>query len=121
MYLMFDRQFADKIKDGTKRSTIRRTPKREFRVGQTLDLRAWKSSPYRSKMETLAQVEIKEVIPIRFEETTFDVQIKMETTLLSWDETRQLASQEGFDSVAAMTYYINESYGLPFDGILIEW
>lgn len=118
MYLMFDRQFADKIKNGTKRSTIRRSPKREFRIGQTLDLRSWLTKPYRSKMETLAQVEIERISRI----------VIQERLIVTYDESggRSIRGglfidREGFGTMSELIEYIRNSYGLPFEGILIEW
>jgi hypothetical protein len=48
---MFQDRFADKVRDGRKLHTIRKTAR--CKVGDTLSLRRWSGTPYRSKQELL--------------------------------------------------------------------
>lgn len=116
--LMFDKQFVPLIKNGQKRSTIRSIAK--CKAGDHVDLRCWSGKPYRSKMEQIEQVEILSVRPIRFGINHF---------IFWYDEAGQLfvpnkvelGKREGFKDHHELIAYVEKTYGLPFDGILIDW
>jgi hypothetical protein len=127
MILMFDKRFAEQIRDGSKRSTIRPKQKsvdkngrkrKVITVGDEVDAMQWSGAAYRTPMDHIRRLKITEVIELSINE---DLQIRMGTTLLELDERWQLSTQEGFASPAEMLSYIKQTYGVPFEGVLLEW
>lgn len=118
LVLMFQEQFAVKVKAGTKRHTIRpiRKDGRRPITGTVLSLRKWEGSPYRSKQIKLRKdttcVSVKEVV-------VCDAGILVEGG--ADFEPDEMAKWDGFESFAQMKEWFENAYGLPFTGILIRW
>jgi hypothetical protein len=120
---MFNERFAPKVIDGTKRSTIR--PFRRvapFRGLEIVSLRKWEDRPYRSKQIELKQVQLSCPSQIRIVEE-FDIWItKFGASFhLCVDRCKELTQVEGFDDHGELITYIEQAYGLPFVGQLLEW
>ena len=57
----FQPRFSRLVESGAKRQTIRKTPKRMPKVGDTLDAREWTGAPYRSKQRKLLEAPLVSV------------------------------------------------------------
>ena len=58
---MFKPRFAELIRSGAKRQTIRPTPKVLPEAGDIIDCRQWSGLPYRSKQIRLGEFEVAEM------------------------------------------------------------
>jgi hypothetical protein len=122
----FKPEFADAVKNGTKRQTIRPMPAREQdcpQVGDILDARMWEGHPYRSKMRKLrtgrivrlAKVQILPELPI----VLHRLQVEgLEPVPADLDA---FARADGFKDWPDMRAWFHREHGLPFTGILIQW
>lgn len=122
---MFQPRFAPLVECGAKSSTIRKTPKREIRVGDLLDLRTWSGKPYRSKQIGLIETRCTNCVPIslRVRAGRFLVTIgegRFAVSLFT-PEVNKLATREGFANPTDMAEWFQSEHGLPFKGVLIEW
>lgn len=118
---MFKPQFASLVEAGTKRQTVRPTPKRMPKPGDTISLRAWTGKPYRSKQRVLRNTVIKHVIPIHIDRLEISIINGDGTrTLFPYNET-QFARDDGFTGWPEMRDWFDHEHGLPFLGILITW
>jgi len=113
---LFKPQFAPMVLNGTKRQTIRPTPKRLPQPGDLESWRQWTGLPYRSKQRELVQVRIKEVqrIVIR------DGGMVLADKFLSVPEIVKIATADGFLGWPDFLGWFNFTHGLPFTGILIK-
>lgn len=71
-----------------KHHTIR--PNNRFKPGETISLRVWSGSPYRSKQIEFAQVEVKKVWNIEISEFWF-----INGVILEHDTVKKLAANDG--------------------------
>ena len=122
---MFKPQFAPLVANGTKRQTIRPTPKRMPKVGERESWRKWSGLPYRTPTVELAQVTIKSVERICISETPNFYEVWLldrpfNGALMQREEWDRLAKDDGFDSMFALNEWFRATHGLPFEGILIQ-
>lgn len=112
---MFKKQFASMVKNGSKRQTIRATPKRMPKAGDLESWRQWSGKPYYSKTIELAQVKltIVEFIIISKDWTMVN------DWVLTHDMESTLAKADGFKSVLHFRAFFVTN-GVPFEGILIK-
>lgn len=111
---MFKPQFAPLVESGTKRQTIRPTPKRMPKPGDTISLREWTGLPYRSKQRVLRESVITKVGHVEITETG--------VILNSYAEPcDDFAVADGFKDFHDMRQWFQETHSLPFEGILIQW
>lgn len=120
---MFKPQFAPLVKAGTKRQTIRPTPKRMPQSGDVIDCREWTGAPYRSPQRRLIEAPIVSVLLVRI---TSEAVITESYEVVSWmNKPRgmrdEFARADGFDSFEQMVQWFKKEHGLPFTGILIKW
>jgi len=115
--VMFKPRFAPQVEAGTKRQTIRPTPKRPIPVGRLLSLREWSGKPYRSKHRVLREERCTAVTPIRID---FVVCLVGGRGLRHY-ELDAFAQADGFRSYEDMYEWFRETHGLPFEGVLIKW
>ena len=116
--LMFQNGFAEMVKNGTKKQTIRRLGKREIKAGDILSLRRWTGKPYRSKQEVLKETKCFASAQI----TIFTDEVLL--TFLGFDidvKKEHLAQMDGFSSWSDMLTWFKKTHGLPFEGNLIRW
>ena len=110
----FKNQFAPMVKDGSKRNTIRATPKRMPKAGDWESWRQWSGTPYYSKTIKLAEVELLKVDPITI---TKDGTMVGER-VLSDEQEADRARADGFKTLLHFRAFFVLN-GLPFHGILI--
>ena len=112
----FKKQFADMVDRGEKTQTIRQIWSNPIKAGDTLYL----YTGMRTKScRKLGEVLCRKVSPI----TVNPANIQIDGQLYGYLTTKvtNLALADGFFSGAAMGQFFKELYGLPFDGVLIEW
>lgn len=117
---MFQDRFAAKVIDGSKNQTIRKTSKRIIRVGDTLSLRKWSGSPYRSKQVILREALCTGVDPLTIDRCG-DIRIGNSGFVLLTRYARAMAKKDGFEDSDAMLDWFQKTHGLPFEGVLIQW
>lgn len=111
---MFKPRFAALVKAGTKRQTIRPTPKRMPKPGDILDAREWTGKPYRSKQAKIGEFVISDVRMVRITKEHFGVPTTPEVLNL-------FAQADGFRDWDEMVEWLEREHGLPFEGILIRF
>lgn len=115
---LFKAQFAGLIESGKKLQTVRPTPARMPRAGDTISLRTWTGLPYRSKQRVLREAVITSVVSIAIRangEFVIDGELRP-----AW-EADDFAQQDGFRDANKMLLWFEEQHGLPFEGIVIYW
>jgi hypothetical protein len=123
---MCQRRFVAVILSGAKPHTIRAERKRVIRVGDQLDLRAWKGAPYRSKQEKLRVVTVTAVRPIKITVFSrgigeFVVAVAIEGKRITPQAMCALAHADGFANLANFAVFFFFTHGEIFTGHLIEW
>lgn len=116
--IMFQKRFAQAIKDGTKLHTVRRLGSLHTRPGHPLSLRYWSGLPYRSKQVEIRPVRcffVAEIEITRLEGIMFNGQ------RLTTDERDALAIGDGFRDRTEMRRWFAENHKLPFTGDFIAW
>ncbi len=116
--ILFQPQFAELVRAGTKTQTIRRTAR--CKPGDKLSLRRWTGKPYRSKQETLRTVTCTAVRSVRIGEPWPDGLVIDGVEMPTPDRAR-VARQDGFRCMTEMLDWFDEVHGLPFEGTIIEW
>lgn len=115
---LFKAQFAPKVLSGEKCQTIRPTPKRMPKRGDTLSLRIWTGKPYRSKQKVLKTVVVTGVQNISIQ--LFDTMIIDGWRLPRFNQD-VFARADGFIDADDMRLWFGATHSLPFDGIVIYW
>lgn len=120
---MFKPRFAELVRSGSKRQTIRPTPKRMPKAGDIVDCRQWSGLPYRSKQIRLGEFPVSEVGTVFLTERAFELHLNGRIFIGSKDTNmaRDFAQADGFDWFGDMLEWFIENHGLPFGGILIKW
>ncbi len=113
----FKKQFAEKVKSGTKHQTIRALRKdgRNPRPGQTLYLYTGMRTKYCRK---LGEAICKSVEQITIEENS---SIVVGVDFLDAPQEIELAKDDGFDLLADFLDFFRKTHGLPFYGLLIKF
>lgn len=115
---LFKPQFAALVESGGKLQTVRPTPKRMPRAGDTISLRAWSSLPYRSKQRVLREAVITSVVPFSILASGLFVIDNEQRPVWEADD---FARQDGFRDANQMLVWFEANHGLPFEGIVIYW
>jgi hypothetical protein len=111
---MFKSRFAPLVEDYKKRQTIRPVPKRMPKVGEEISLREWTGNPYRSPQRILRESRITHVSNCEITKAC----VRVNGCRVPSDH---FAQADGFTSFSDMCLWFEETHGLPFEGILIEW
>jgi hypothetical protein len=117
--ILFQDQFAERVRNGTKPHTIRKTAR--CKPGDTLSLRRWTGTAYRSKQETLREETCVAVLPISIGTGPFLSSVNINGELLNIHVCIKLARDDGFSSFSHMLDWFRTTHGLPFEGVLIAW
>jgi hypothetical protein len=110
---MFKPRFAALVEAGTKTQTVRPTPKRMPRAGDTISLRAWTGAPYRSKQRVLREATVLHVVAIKLD--CFDMWF--DGVRASEAKQEAFAIADGFSTAHEMRDWFENEHGLPFDGM----
>ncbi len=120
--LMFQPRFEAPILAGTKKQTIRPPRKRPLMIGESLSLRRWAGTAYRSKQTVIKETSVAAVFEIFLCKDGYAIG-KSELEIMP-DKLDVFARGDGFESWNAMrSYWItgDHHYGFPFTGVLIQW
>lgn len=115
---MFKPRFAELVRSGAKKQTVRPIPKRVPLVGDILDARQWSGLPYRSPQVKLGEFEIRRV-------AMFEVHLAglmLDGAWLSPESEDAFARADGFTCIEDMLAWFRETHGeRTFVGICIFW
>lgn len=120
----FEPRFAELVRAGIKRQTIRPRGKEPPRPGDTLNLRQWTGQAYRSRQRTLRDGQrCRSVTPVLITEhgLTFDPGTNHERTLGTGPLLEAFARADGFTAWPELRAWFEGRYTLPFEGHLITW
>lgn len=120
---MFKPRFAELIRSGAKRQTIRPMPKRMPDVGDIIDCRQWSGLPYRSKQIRLGEYEVGEVGTVVIKDWSVSITFidRRELMFIRSEKLLHFARSDGFKDWSDMHEWFTQNHGLPFHGILIKW
>ena len=118
--LMYHGRFVAKVKDGSKKQTIRRKGKRRIKVGDFLSHREWKGIAYAlgAYQNTIKLSQCTRVFDLRILSKSL---VTVDSRRLSAAERELLAVADGFDNWRQMFSWFSDLYAIPFEGDLIEW
>jgi hypothetical protein len=121
---MFQDRFAELVRNGSKRQTIRNGLPR-CKPGDALSLRRWTGAPYRSKQEELRVAVCTETMPcfasvVRGQGWYF-VAGTDERSHVYGDALDKLARADGFRDAEDMHRWFVATHGFDFHGHLIKW
>lgn len=117
---LFKPRFAALVEAGEKWQTVRPTPKRMPRAGDTISLRCWTGAPYRSKQRVLREAVIHEVRDILISDEGVCMYDQRDGA--GWAPGEHgFAKADGFASWPEMLEWFRETHGLPFEGIVLFW
>lgn len=114
---LFNPRFAPLVESGAKTQTVRPTPKRMPKPGDTISLRTWIGKPYRSKQRVLREATVERVREILID----DYVLRIDGSILHHLEEEEFARADGFLNVVEMTDWFRNTHGLPFEGVVILW
>lgn len=124
--LNFKAQFAEDVELGVKRQTIR-APRRDgrahCRVGDIIRL----YTGMRTKgCRLLGEATVTAIRTVKIEPTGMELDGRpLYATLGSRDQIdptdNEFAQADGFDSFMDMADWFRDAYGLPFEGVVIQW
>jgi hypothetical protein len=123
--LDFKRQFADAVKSGKKRQTIRASGRRDWQAGDTLHFFTGLRSGDRKR---LGKATLLSVQAIRIDcagrhidlEKTLPHGVRYMAPLFD-DEAREVARADGFASLDAFFEFFQEQHGRHLGGYLLKW
>jgi len=120
--IMFQDRFADKVRDGSKTTTIRKSDW-HINPGTMLSLRRWTGKPYRSKQEVLWEAKCVSVEGIYVDSTGCVIETIPGCSggFTTRGHENEIAQRDGFDSFADMADWFKRNHGLPFEGYIIRW
>ena len=113
---LFKPQFAELVEAGTKRQTVRPTPKRMPKPSDKISLRCWTGKPYRSPQRVLREAVIVQVDTVKI-----GTGIVVNGESLNCQQRALFAQADGFECPNRMYEWFEETHGLPFVGIVIHW
>lgn len=117
--LLFQDRFAESVRAGEKRQTIRQTAR--CKPGDTLSLRRWTGKPRRSKQEILALATCLSVSRITLGHGIYHDGVAINDVDCMLLERIAVAEADGFPCSRDMLNWFRQVHGLPFDGVLIRW
>lgn len=120
--LNFKAQFADQVKNGEKRQTIRtRGKRRPPRVGEPLMLYA--GIGCRKLLDTVCTAVVPISISIKSQTVQMPRNFGVEPRWVSLDDDdiEELAKADGFPSADAFFAWFGENHGDTFSGYVIKW
>ncbi|MEM6911062.1 MAG: hypothetical protein AAF555_05710 [Verrucomicrobiota bacterium] len=118
--VLFQDRFAEKVRAGRKLQTVRRTPKRQVRVGDVLCRRRWTGFAYGSKQETLGTAVCERVRKVRIDPV--NGWLEVDGVAQNLFERNRFAKADGFRDFAAMVGWLRETHGDGvFEGVCWEW
>ncbi len=119
--IMFMKRLAPKVRDGSKRQTVRPKRKRRIKVGEQLSLREWETKAYRSPQIEIRSAPCVSVKPITIGLLRGSPIVSVAGDLLSHSQLETFVSDDGIETVAEFIQFFQQAHGLPFKGEVISW
>ena len=116
--LNFQERFAGMVERGEKRQTIRRVRKYPIKKGDTLFLKVHQRT---SHCRALRTEKCRHVWPIKLYEDGIIAYSSLGFIHGRGELCDEMAQDDGFRDWPAMRDWFRDRYGLPFEGVLIEW
>ena len=119
--IMFASEFAEKVRSGEKRRTIRQ---REIKVGEKLSLREWsggKAYEMGSHHVSILETTCLHSSVVQIYRTKTSLVIKVGMVPLTSSERKAFIEKDGFETLRDFENWFSSLYGLPFYGWLTEW
>lgn len=113
----FQERFAEDVKSGIKRQTIRKQRKYPIKLNETLYLYKGLRT---KKVKKLRTEKCKSVDNIKIDGMS-GIYINGERKYHYTEYLNHFAEKDGFSSWKEMYFWFSKTYGLPFEGILIKW
>ena len=108
--------FKEKVKSGVKRQAIAKKPRKNpIKAGDKLDL-CWKQQSL--GIEKLGEAICKRIDPIEISKNRL---VLPYISSGMFNVLNAFAIADGFDDWNQLIKFFEETYGLPFKGVLIEW
>ena len=117
----FQKRFASRILDGSKRQTIRRDHRRHARPGEMLQLyTGMRSTSCRKIISDQLCISVE---PIQIDFTAAGSVLRIEIGGVAVDDIQGFVMADGFDSLADMGAFWTAAHGFSpiFRGVLIRW
>ena len=120
--LLFQQQFIEPIRRGTKTQTIRRFRRRLIEPGSKLSLRAWTAAAYRSP-QGLIRPDPVTCLSVEHIEMDFRLcSVRIAGSEMKATAFDAFARRDGFKHFAELLdYWLRQNSGLTFEGQLIRW
>lgn len=120
---MFKPRFAELVRSGAKKQTVRPKPKRRPTPGVLISCRMWSGRPYQSKQVELCRGVVRSVHDFWFDGVTILIDDPMaRKPLMNQEDMEAFARADGFASLSEMADWFKDEHGeLPFCGIVIKW
>jgi len=110
----FDKRFAEAVANGMKQQTIRKRRKRPIEAGDRLY--------FYTGLRTKEAKKIGEGVCSRVSNITIDWQsIRLGKCYLTQQQRDGVIWADGFTYLFQFVDWFQQHYGLPFEGVLIEW
>ncbi len=119
--IMFMKRLAPKVRDGSKRQTVRPKRKRRIKIGEQLSLREWETKAYRSKQIEIRKEPCVSVKPITIGLVKKSPVVSVDGHLLTAGQLEQFVRDDGIETVAEFMQFFQDAHGLPFKGEVIRW
>jgi len=123
--LNFKRDFADQIKNGEKTQTIRKSrkdTKPHCRVGDQLKLYTGQRTKH---CELLGVGKVTSIKSVSIYPTYMELDgVELQKTIAFRDDPltdNEFAEKDGFAGFMEMADFFEQTYGLPFHGVVISW
>ena len=117
----FQNRFAEDVRTGAKRQTIRAKRKVRPEPGQTAHCFTGMRTRQCERLGGWPIVEVADVVICRGIPRSGGVLFIQGAMVLTIEELEQFAKNDGFDSWAEMLDWFKTNHGLPFYGDLIAW
>jgi len=133
----FKPEFAEAVKNGTKRQTIRQVRKNPIKPGDMLTMFTGQRTKDCRKLcihkcKSVEEIEIefvdfKTALTMAYvyiyatESRDYIIKVSLDGKCLKYSEVSALAEADGFDFVCDFAEFFNSHYGDNFKGVLIKW
>lgn len=112
--LNFQKRFAGRVEDGSKRQTIRAMRKHPIRQGDRLYLYTGMRTRSCRKLGGATAILVRDILITQ-------TAVKLDGDTLAARRVAELARADGFESVSEFKDFFRTQHGLPFRGQLIQW
>lgn len=113
--LNFKKEFAPLVESGKKRQTIRQARKRPIIPGDRLFLYTGMRT---DKCRKLLEVTCKKIHDFEITECGT---VRIDSEPLNYRQADSFSISDGFNDQHEMVGFFKDLYGLPFEGVLIQW